>query len=53
VEHAPECSNAEIREALRATAMDLGTPGQDHAYGYGLVQARDASAYLDANGCGE
>ncbi len=39
-------TNAEIREAITATAMDLGAPGRDNAYGYGLVQAADALAYL-------
>lgn len=45
------CSNTEIRNALNATAMDLGPQGQDHYFGNGLVQAQDASDYLDANPC--
>jgi hypothetical protein len=28
------------------TALDLGEPGHDMAYGYGLVQAYDALLYL-------
>ncbi|MCB1986547.1 MAG: S8 family serine peptidase [Burkholderiales bacterium] len=32
-------TNAEIRNALIASAEDLGDPGKDNAYGYGLVQA--------------
>jgi subtilisin family serine protease len=39
-------TNAEIREALTASALDLGAAGRDVAYGYGLVQAADALAYL-------
>lgn len=46
------CTNANIRAALTATAMDLGVTGRDDAYGHGLVQARAASDYLTANGCG-
>jgi serine protease len=47
----PTCSNNEIRAALNATAMDLGPPGQDHAFGNGLVQAKAASDYLENAGC--
>ncbi len=39
-------TNAQIREALTQTALDLGTAGLDNAYGYGLVQAFDAWQYL-------
>ena len=42
----PTATNADIRDALSATAMDLGTAGYDVAFGYGLVQAADAIAYL-------
>jgi subtilisin family serine protease len=38
----PSRTAAEIRAALVATARDLGTPGRDVAYGFGLVQARAA-----------
>ena len=41
-----------IRNALAATAEDLGDAGRDNAYGFGLVQAADAVTYLDDNGCG-
>ncbi|NOU51414.1 S8 family serine peptidase [Pseudoalteromonas sp. JBTF-M23] len=47
-----QCSNVEIRQALTATAIDLGDAGRDHKFGYGLVQAKAASDYLTANGCG-
>lgn len=42
----PDWTNAEIREALTASALDLGAAGRDNAYGYGLVQAADALEYL-------
>ena len=35
----PSRSNVEIRQALAATALDLGPPGRDDATGFGLVQA--------------
>lgn len=35
-------TNAEIRSTLIAGAEDLGDPGKDNAYGYGLVQASAA-----------
>ncbi|MGL4447479.1 MAG: S8 family serine peptidase, partial [Shewanella sp.] len=50
--HYPQCSNLQIRAALRTTAQDLGVAGRDDAYGYGLVQAKAAVDYLAANGCG-
>ncbi|MCO1332790.1 S8 family serine peptidase [Microbulbifer sp. OS29] len=49
--HFPNCSNTEIRNALTATAEDLGDAGRDNAYGYGLVQAKAAYDYLSLNGC--
>lgn len=42
----PTWSNVQIREALAATAMDLGDTGRDVYYGFGLVQAKDALDYL-------
>jgi subtilisin family serine protease len=39
-------TNAQIREALTETAFDLGTPGRDIAFGFGLVKAADALAFL-------
>jgi serine protease len=42
----PSLTNIQIREALQITAMDLGDPGRDVHYGYGLVQAYDAWRYL-------
>jgi serine protease len=42
---APTATNAEVRDAMNATALDKGAAGRDHAYGYGIVQAKAA---LDA-----
>jgi subtilisin family serine protease len=42
----PSKTNAQVRKALEATAMDLGTAGRDNYYGYGLVQAKAALDYL-------
>ncbi|MEO2267348.1 S8 family serine peptidase [Pseudoalteromonas sp. YIC-656] len=47
----PECSAQGIRMALRASAEDLGEQGYDYAYGWGLVQAKDAVDYIQENGC--
>lgn len=43
----PTATVTEVRDALYATAFDLGTSGRDNAYGYGLVQAFDALQYLN------
>ncbi|MFY8274652.1 S8 family serine peptidase [Pseudoalteromonas sp. SSDWG2] len=47
----PECSANGIRMALRASAQDLGEEGYDYAYGWGLVQAKDAVDYINEHGC--
>ena len=44
--YAPDATAAEIRAALAATAEDLGTPGRNNEFGYGLVQAQAAINYL-------
>ena len=49
--HFPSCTNVQIRAALNATAEDLGASGTDESYGHGLVLAKDAYDYLNANGC--
>jgi subtilisin family serine protease len=43
----PKLTNVQIRESMAMTALDLGEPGRDFAYGYGLVQAHDALEYLE------
>lgn len=47
----PTCSGEDIRAALKATAQDGGAAGKDANFGYGIVQAADADAYLTANSC--
>ena len=42
----PSWTNVQIRDALAATAEDLGTAGRDVYYGYGLVRAKAALDYL-------
>ncbi|MBI4164613.1 MAG: S8 family serine peptidase [Acidobacteria bacterium] len=49
--HFPNCTNVNIRQAMDATAQDLGAAGRDTSYGYGLVQAKAAYDYLQTNGC--
>ncbi len=46
-----DCTGEEIREALKATALDSGASGHDVNFGFGIVQAKDAHDYLTANGC--
>ena len=46
-----ECTGDEIRNALKASALDAGTSGKDVYFGYGIVQAAAADAYLSSNGC--
>jgi hypothetical protein len=46
----PSWTNAQIREALTASALDLGAAGRDVAYGYGLVQAKAALDFLGYGG---
>ena len=49
--HYPRCTHTEIRQALQQSAEDLGIQGRDDIYGYGLVKAKGALDYLDANPC--
>ncbi|HEY7162395.1 MAG TPA: S8 family serine peptidase, partial [Acidobacteriota bacterium] len=46
--YGPQWSNEQIRQALRATAKDLGPAGKDNSYGYGLPQAKPALDWLRA-----
>lgn len=46
----PAWTNTEIRNALISSAEDLGDPGRDVYYGYGLVRARAALEYLGYEG---
>jgi subtilisin family serine protease len=38
----PSWTNQQIRAALDVTAQDLGAPGYDTSFGWGLVQAKAA-----------
>lgn len=42
-------SNGEeiIRKIIRKTALDLGDPGWDEYYGYGLIQAANALSFIE------
>jgi PKD repeat protein len=42
----PNCTNEEVRAALKATADDRGAPGRDDYYGYGIIKAKAASIWL-------
>ena len=44
--YVPELSATDIRTVLQVTAEDLGDPGRDNSFGFGLVQARAALDYL-------
>ncbi len=39
---------SQYRAALEAGAEDLGTPGRDDLFGYGLINLQASKAYLDA-----
>jgi subtilisin family serine protease len=45
--YGPTWTNVQIRNALDATAQDLGAAGRDTSYGFGLVQAKKALDYLN------
>lgn len=45
--HHPELNNTVIRQALEATALDLGDPGRDDYFGHGLINASAAVEYLN------
>jgi serine protease len=47
----PECGPTDIRNAMNATAVDLGKKGRDSLFGYGLVQAQAADDYLKSHAC--
>ena len=48
----PSATSQQVRDALTSTALDLGTPGRDVQFGYGLVQAFDATEKLLGGGGG-
>ena len=46
------CTASQIRVSLDRSAMDLGAPGRDNEYGFGLVQAKAAYDRIGLMGCG-
>ena len=46
----PSVPITELRDALLNSAKDLGTPGWDEIYGYGLADALSLHAYLQEEG---
>jgi serine protease len=49
--YAPNCSAAELRDAMINSAQDLGSAGRDQSYGYGLVQALAMKTNLESRSC--
>merc|ERR1712176_1426425 len=47
----PNCKAFQIRNAMVVTAKDTGAAGCDNNYGFGIVQAKAAFEYLEANAC--
>merc|ERR1712157_315396 len=47
----PDCKAFQIRNAMIVTAKDKGETGCDVNYGHGIVQAKAAFEYLEANQC--
>lgn len=47
----PACTADDIRGVMAASAKDLGAPGRDNQYGFGLVQLQAADTYMSVNGC--
>ena len=45
----PEARVDRIEEALRRGAIDLGPPGPDTAFGYGLINVPRALEYLEGH----
>lgn len=43
----PEATPAQVREAMESTATDLGDPGHDDFFGFGLVNAEAARVRLE------
>ncbi|CAN5870235.1 hypothetical protein BH11PSE8_BH11PSE8_10980 [soil metagenome] len=48
----PKCQAKQVRQVLDASALELGRPGKDPEFGFGLVQAKTAYDRLAATGCG-
>ncbi|MEO1171187.1 MAG: S8 family serine peptidase, partial [Myxococcota bacterium] len=48
----PQASSQAVRAAMTQTALDLGAPGRDTSFGFGLVQAEAALEFLASGGGG-
>lgn len=46
----PDMTPDEVRQVLRCSAMDVGDPGYDPVFGYGLLQTADALRDSDSDG---
>jgi subtilisin family serine protease len=46
------CTSSQMRTSLNNSAMDLGDPGRDVNFGFGLVQAKAADDRITSLGCG-
>ena len=44
----PACRNDNIRDFLQQSSLDLGEPGRDNTFGFGLVQLTDAKSVIPA-----
>jgi subtilisin family serine protease len=49
--HFPHCTAAQLRNTLAKSARDLGDPGRDPKFGFGLVQAKAAYDRILVSGC--
>jgi subtilisin family serine protease len=49
----PSCTGTQIRTSLGKSALDLGEPGRDVKFGFGLVQAKAAYDRIKSLGCGK
>ena len=49
----PQMTNLQVRAALQAGALDLGEPGRDTSFGFGLVQAAASVAELPGDTDGD
>jgi len=47
----PDCTNAQIREALENGALDEGDQGRDDFFGYGIVRYWNSVDYLENKPC--
>ena len=44
----PKATPAEIRAALQSTAVDVSGDGRNELFGYGLVNAKAATAFVES-----